>query len=68
MEAGALTMNNEFIDAKAIADMLSIKPKSIVYVMESDDKFPRPVVLSPRIKRWRKQEVEDWLKQKLEQK
>jgi predicted DNA-binding transcriptional regulator AlpA len=65
MEAGAFTMKTDFIDAKAIADMLSIKPKSIQYVMESDERFPKPISFSPRIKRWKRQEVEDWLQKKM---
>ena len=68
MEAGALTMKTDFIDAKAIAEMLSIRPKSIQYVMESDDKFPKPIAFSPRIKRWKRQEVEEWLQDKMQQK
>jgi len=68
MEAGTWTMTNEFIDIKDIADMLSIKPKSAYYIIQSDSNFPKPLVLSPRIKRWKKNEVEDWINSKLEKK
>jgi len=66
MEARESVMSNDFIDQKTIADMLSIKPKSIYYIMESDSTFPKPLVLSPRIKRWKKAEVVAWIDSKLE--
>jgi len=66
MEARESVMSNDFIDQKTIADMLSIKPKSIYYIMESDNTFPKPLVLSPRIKRWKKAEVVAWIDSKLE--
>lgn len=68
MEAGVFTMNNDFIDMKEIAAMLSIKPKSVYYITQSDTSFPRPLVISPRIKRWRKQEVVNWIESRLDQK
>ena len=68
METGARTMTSEFIDLKGIAEMLSIKPKSVYYIIQSDSNFPKPLVISPRIKRWKKNEVEEWINSKIEQK
>jgi|TARA_E500000318_G_scaffold13917_1_gene13576 predicted DNA-binding transcriptional regulator AlpA len=58
--------DQDFIDQKEIAEILSVKPKSIYYLMETDTSFPKPLVLSPRIRRWKKQDVLDWINSKLE--
>jgi len=68
MEAGARTMSNDFIDIKEIAEMLSIKPKSVNYVIQSNGSFPNALVLSARIKRWKRQEVEEWISNQFEKK
>ena len=58
--------DQDFIDQKEIAEILSVKPKSIYYLMEADASFPKPLVLSPRIRRWKKKDVIDWINSKLE--
>ncbi len=68
MEAGTHTMNNDFIDIKEIAEMLSIKPKSVNYVIQSNSNFPNALVLSARMKRWRRKEVEEWIANQFEKK
>jgi len=52
------------VDMKAVAEMISVKPKSIYYIMKSDDTFPQPIVLSPRIKRWKKEDIQTWIEEK----
>ena len=58
--------DQDFIDQKEIAEILSVKPNSIYYLMETDASFPKPLVLSPRIRRWKKKDVIDWINSKLE--
>ena len=67
MEKGTTAQAHDFIDQKGIADMLSVKPKSIYYIMESDNSFPKPIQLSPRIKRWKRDDVVAWLDAKISQ-
>ena len=45
METGATSMSNDFIDTKEIARMLSIKPKSVNYVIQSDERFPKTLLV-----------------------
>jgi len=52
------------IDMKAVAEMICVKPKSIYYIMKSDKTFPQPIELSPRIKRWRKEDIQHWIERK----
>tara|TARA_Y100000114_G_C11761982_1_gene330327 strand:+ start:3955 stop:4173 length:219 start_codon:yes stop_codon:yes gene_type:complete len=66
VEGSVIQAGQDFIDQKEIADILSVKPKSIYYLMETDNTFPKPLVLSPRIRRWKKQDVLDWINSKLE--
>lgn len=63
MEAGQTTMSN-LIDMKAVAEMISVKPKSIYYIMKSDETFPQPITLSPRIKRWKLEDIQSWIEEK----
>tara|TARA_B100000902_G_scaffold376051_1_gene406695 strand:+ start:2847 stop:3035 length:189 start_codon:yes stop_codon:yes gene_type:complete len=59
-------MSNDFIDTKEIARMLSIKPKSVNYVIQSNNTFPNALVLSARIKRWKREDVERWIEDQFE--
>jgi predicted DNA-binding transcriptional regulator AlpA len=65
MEAGQGLNSQDFIDKKAIAEMLSVKPKAMDYLIQKDNTFPKPLVLSPRMRRWKRQEVVDWINSKL---
>lgn len=66
MEARESIVNNDFIDMKEIAAMLSIKPKSVYHILNSDNTFPKPIVLAPRIRRWPREEVVKWMNRKIE--
>jgi predicted DNA-binding transcriptional regulator AlpA len=68
MEAGARAMSGDFIDIKEIAKMLSINPKSVNYVIQNNKSFPNALVLSARIRRWKRKEVEDWISSQFEKK
>lgn len=57
---------DDLIDVKAVASILCVKPKSVYYISTSDDTFPKPIVLAPRIRRWHKQEVVKWMHEKIE--
>tara|TARA_S200002703_G_scaffold56746_1_gene49469 strand:+ start:343 stop:546 length:204 start_codon:yes stop_codon:yes gene_type:complete len=65
MEERAGLSSQDFIDKKAIADMLSVKPKAMDYLIQKDKTFPKPLVLSPRMRRWKREEIVDWINSKL---
>ena len=65
VEGSVIQAGQDFIDQKEIAEILSVKPKSVYYLMETDDTFPKPLVLSPRIRRWKKRDVMEWINSKL---
>ena len=65
VEGNVIQAGQDFIDQKEIAEILSVKPKSVYYLMDTDDTFPKPLVLSPRIRRWKKQDVMEWINSKL---
>ena len=64
MEARESTMTNDFIDPKEAAKMLTITTKQLHYIMETDETVPKPIFLSKRIKRWKKEDVSGWLDSK----
>lgn len=65
METGAARMNNDFINQKEVAEMLSIRPRLINQIIKTDDTFPKPLVISKRIRRWRREDILSWIKDKM---
>ena len=49
---------------KEAAKMLTITTKQLHYIMETDETFPKPIFLSKRIKRWKKDDISGWLDSK----
>jgi len=39
--------------------------KSTIWLWVSENKFPKPIKLSPRITVWEEEKVNDWMNQKL---
>jgi predicted DNA-binding transcriptional regulator AlpA len=56
---------DEWIDRQTLSELLFIEPKSVYYLMESDNTFPKPLSISKRIKRWNRQEVLEWRDNKI---
>jgi|TARA_E500000318_G_scaffold101928_1_gene105819 predicted DNA-binding transcriptional regulator AlpA len=65
METGVTGMNNDFINQKEVAEMLSIRPRTINKMIKTDETFPKPLVISQRIKRWRREDILGWIKNKM---
>ena len=51
----------DLIKDNEVADMLKINKRAVRYILEKDETFPRPIIISPRIRRWDRQEVVDWV-------
>jgi len=63
MEDGQI--KSEWIDIHGLAEVLEVKDaKRASYIARSNEDFPKPAVLGPRLRRWNKSEVSDWLKVK----
>ena len=41
--------------------------KSTIYKLQSEDKFPKSVTLSARAVAWVESEVQDWIREKVEE-
>lgn len=55
-------MNKKLYRLNELSDLLSIG-KSTIWAWVKDNKFPKPVQLSPRMTVWKSQDVEVWLKE-----
>jgi len=53
-----------FLNVEDIAEMFSVHKKTMERVIRTDKTFPKAIVLSERIRRWRLEDVEAWLKDK----
>lgn len=49
---------NEVINKTGIA-------RSTIWLWVSENKFPKPIKLSPRITVWEEDEIEDWINKKI---
>lgn len=62
-QKGIKTMSN-FLRITDVMKMTGIA-KSTIWLWVSEDKFPQPIKLSPRITVWEEEKIEYWMKQKL---
>jgi len=60
-------MMNEFIDRKEVADLLSIHHRLIEKIMKADETFPKPIVISKRVRRWRYSDIMKWANSKFDE-
>lgn len=65
MEAGSSIIGSEFIGQQEVADMLSIRPRLINQILKTDESFPKPLVVSKRVKRWKRDDIVGWINSKM---
>jgi predicted DNA-binding transcriptional regulator AlpA len=65
MEAGSSVVSSEFIGQQEVAEMLAIRPRLINQILKTDESFPKPLVVSKRIKRWKKDDIVGWINSKM---
>ena len=65
MEAGSSILSSEFIGQQEVAEMLAIRPRLINQILKTDETFPKPLVVSKRIKRWKKDDIVGWINSKM---
>lgn len=65
MEAGSSILSSEFIGQQEVAEMLAIRPRLINQILKTDESFPKPLVVSKRIKRWKKDDIVGWINSKM---
>lgn len=44
-----------------IAEMLSVHPKTMYAYIKKDSSFPKPISLGPRMRRWRREDISNWI-------
>ena len=57
-------LNKIFLNVEDIAEMFSVHKKTMERIIRTDKTFPKAIVISERIRRWRSDDVEAWLKDK----
>jgi predicted DNA-binding transcriptional regulator AlpA len=45
--------------------MLAIRPRLINKILKTDESFPKPLVLSERVKRWKRDDIVGWINSKM---
>lgn len=53
-----------FLNVEDIAKMFSVHKKTMERIIRTDKTFPKAIVISERIRRWRLEDVEAWLESK----
>ena len=68
MEAGLSKMSNDFIGQRDVANILSLKSHRLVEkILKNDETIPKPIVISERVKRWRHEDIINWVNSKFDE-
>jgi prophage regulatory protein len=62
---GAINMTNSILRLPAVKDRIKLS-RSTIYLLISKGKFPSPISLGERAVGWLEEDVENWLKEKIE--
>lgn len=54
---------NKFLRITSVMDKTGIA-KSTIWLWVSENKFPKPIKLSPRITVWEEEKIQEWLNEK----
>ena len=54
----------KFLRIKDVMDKTGIA-RSTIWLWVSEDKFPKPIKLSPRITVWENSKLDDWMQERL---
>lgn len=49
------------IGTQEVCDYLNINKKTLMSLLESDRGFPKPFEISPKLRRWDKEEIISWV-------
>ena len=50
-------MEEKLMDIHGVAEMMSMHPKSMRKIIREDKSFPKEIVVSERVKRWKYSEI-----------
>jgi len=59
-------MEEKLMDIHGVAEMMSMHPKSMRKIIKEDQSFPKEIVFSERVKRWKYSEILEWIDSKHE--
>ena len=54
-------MEKELVSTKDIAEMLSMTVQMTRMFVNKEEDFPKPIMISPKIRRWKHKEVVEWI-------
>ena len=54
-------MEKELVSTKDIAEMLSMTVQMTRMFVNKEKGFPKPIMISPKIRRWKHKEVVEWI-------
>jgi len=57
-------MEEKLMDTTALSELLSMPPYSVRKLVNEDPMFPKAVLITPRIRRWKYTEVLEWIDSK----
>jgi len=61
-------MEEKLMDIHGVAEMMSMHPKSMRKIIKEDQSFPKEIVFSERVKRWKYSEILEWIDSKHDRK
>ncbi len=57
-------MEEKLIDLNEVARMMSMHPKSMRKIIREDKSFPKEIIFSERVKRWKYSDILKWIDSK----
>jgi predicted DNA-binding transcriptional regulator AlpA len=52
------------MSAEAVAEMMMIHTRTLRKIVAEDSTFPKPIMIGPRMTRWRLSELKQWIDSK----
>ncbi len=57
-------MEEKLMSAEAVAEMMMIHTRTLRKIVAEDSTFPKPIMIGPRMTRWRLSELKQWIDSK----
>lgn len=54
-------MEKQLVDLTGLSEMLSVSQRTIRDEFFKREDFPKPIVFGPRMKRWKVEDINNWL-------
>ena len=59
-------MEEKLLDTNDLSAMLSLHLKTVKKMLREENDFPKPIMITPHTRRWKRSEIIEWMEKKRE--